>query len=69
MEHVFRIEGMSCGGCVAAVEQALKAIKGVVAVQVDLAAKSARVDFDPASTTASALHDAVEEAGYEVIAE
>lgn len=38
------IDGMTCGGCVAAVERVLRARPGVAAVRVDLAAGRATVD-------------------------
>lgn len=41
MQKVIKIEGMSCEHCRAKVTQALEAIKGVTAVNVDLAAKQA----------------------------
>lgn len=68
MEHVIGIEGMSCGGCVASVERALKALPGVSDVKVDLAARNATVDFDPAQTDLTQLKQAIEEAGYDVVA-
>ncbi|MFC4161052.1 heavy-metal-associated domain-containing protein [Chitinimonas lacunae] len=68
MEHTFQIEGMSCGGCVAAVEQALKSVPGVTTVRVDLGAKSALIEFDPSKTAPPALREAIEAAGYEVVA-
>ncbi len=54
--------GMSCAGCVAAVEDALRAVPGVQAVSVSLAERSARI-----TTTApvAALVQAVRSAGYD----
>jgi len=47
--HQFRLEGMTCAGCVSKVESALQAVSGVVAASVNFAAKTAEVqgDVDP----------------------
>ena len=46
---------MKCVHCQASVESAVKAVAGVTAVSVDLAAGTATVsgDFDPAAVTAA----------------
>ncbi|HEY9103305.1 heavy-metal-associated domain-containing protein [Chitinimonas sp.] len=66
MEQQFQIEGMSCGGCVASVEKALKAVTGVTAVAVDLALGQAKVDYDASRTNPTVLRQAIEDAGYDV---
>ena len=50
---VFTVKGMKCVHCQASVENAVKAVTGVMAVSVDLAAGTATVsgDFDPAAVT------------------
>lgn len=64
MEKVtLKVDGMSCGHCVRAVEQALRSVEGVSLEQ--LAIGSATVSFDPTRTTLGALIDAVADAGYE----
>ena len=60
------IEGMSCNHCVRHVEEALKEIDGVKAVNVDLQKKLAMVEL------ASEIQDekfksAIDDAGYEVV--
>lgn len=67
MEQVFQIEGMSCGGCVASVERALRAQAGVQQVAVSLADKQAKVAFDAAQMDVARLRAAIEAAGFEVI--
>ncbi len=64
-ETIIKIEGMSCGHCKAAVEKALKSVPGVETAVVDLEKKQAAVT---GSASLAALREAVEEAGYEVIA-
>ena len=56
METVtLKVDGMTCGGCVASVERVLKAVPGVVAVKVQLSPGLAEVNFDPARTGSAAL--------------
>lgn len=69
METVtLKVEGMTCGGCVASVTRVLKATPGVDDAVVRLDARSATVTFDPAQTSVSALKSAIEDAGYVVAA-
>lgn len=63
-EIVLNITGMSCGGCVSSVQSVLAAVPGVSRVEVDLAAGTARIQFDPARTTIDALAQAVNAAGF-----
>lgn len=64
MEQVtLKIDGMSCGHCVKAVEQAITSVEGANAESVAIG--TATVAFDPALTTIGALIDAVADAGYE----
>ena len=67
METVnFKVEGMTCGGCVAGVTRVLKALTGVDEVAVTLTPGAARITFDPARTNPPALRAAIEGAGYDV---
>ncbi|MGE0071612.1 MAG: heavy-metal-associated domain-containing protein [Thiomonas sp.] len=67
METVqLHITGMSCGHCVAAVTQALKAVAGTQDVQVDLASGRATVQT---SAAPEALVKAVTDEGYGAIVE
>ncbi len=59
-----RITGMSCNNCVHHVDQALRAVRGVSAVEVDLKNGSAKVTHED-TVPLSALVTAVESAGYE----
>ena len=66
MKKTVVVEGMSCMHCVAAVEKALRAVKGVSAVKVDLAGKVAEVTLSE-DVPDQALLGAVNEAGYQGI--
>jgi copper chaperone len=63
----FQVEGMSCGHCVGAVQSEVSAVAGVTAVDVDLATGSLVITSERA-IDADAVREAVEEAGYEVVA-
>ena len=60
-DHLYKIKGMNCGGCVSRVEKAIKAVKGVKQAQVNLADESAMVkgSYNPHD-----LQVAVAKAGY-----
>jgi len=67
MEAVtLKVQGMTCGGCVASVTRVLKAVPGVDDVAVTLTPGEAKVAFDPARTDVAALRAAIEGAGYDV---
>ena len=66
VKNVLHIEGMSCGHCSGRVEKALRAIPGVQAADVDLAAKTATIESD-GSVAKETLTNAVTEAGYDVV--
>ena len=59
--NLYRVDGMSCGGCLRHVEKALMSVPGVSSVQVDLTEKTAKVEGEAPYET---LARAVEEAGY-----
>ena len=61
-ETKIEIDGMSCGHCVSAVQQALAELPGVTVQQVTIG--SATVRYDPAVTTPSDIADAIVDAGY-----
>jgi copper chaperone len=62
-----KIGGMTCGGCVAAVERVLGALDGVQRAEVSLAESSATVQYDAARVQPADLHAAIEDAGYDVV--
>ena len=61
-----KIDGMSCGHCVAQVTKALKAIDGISVEQVGIG--TATVSFDPGSTPEARVTGAIEDQGYTVAA-
>lgn len=65
MKRVLSVQGMNCGHCSNAVEKALRAVAGVSQATVDLAAKTASVEFEGAVSD-DMLKKAVTDAGYQV---
>ena len=63
--NTYRVEGMSCGHCEAAVRTEIEKVSGVEAVEVDLGLKQVVVSgrFEDAAVRA-----AIDEAGYEAAA-
>lgn len=60
-----KVEGMSCGHCVSAVEGAVRKLgtEGTV----DLAAGTVTVAYDDGKVSIKAIKDAIEEQGYDVV--
>ncbi len=65
MNQTFDVQGMTCGHCVRAVTQAVKAADAAAEVKVDLAAGKVEVQSEQPR---AALARAIEEAGYRVAA-
>ncbi len=61
--ETMNVTGMTCGGCVSKVTQALTALPGVGHVDVSLPGKAC-VDFDEKLTSRERLQAAVKDAGY-----
>ena len=59
-----KIDGMTCGHCVSAVDKALKKIDGVTVEKV--AVGSATLSFDPTAVSEARIAEAVEDEGYSV---
>lgn len=64
---VLKVEGMSCQHCVGAVKKAVGALAGVKSVDVDLAGKTAAVEFDPKACSVESIRQAIEDQGYDVV--
>lgn len=65
-EETLTIEGMSCGHCVKAVRNALEELEGVEVQAVEIG--SAQVSYDTDATDAAQVVEAIEDAGYTVLA-
>jgi copper chaperone CopZ len=70
IEQSYLVSGMTCDHCVRAVQDEITALPGVSAVQVDLVpgAVSTVVVASEEPVAESSVREAVDEAGYEVVA-
>jgi Au+-exporting ATPase len=60
---IFRVQGMTCGGCAKHVEKALRSVPGVTGVVVNVAQGTAAVE---GTASFEAMAASVEVAGYEM---
>ncbi|MDO9312963.1 MAG: heavy-metal-associated domain-containing protein [Burkholderiaceae bacterium] len=58
----FEVKDMTCGHCVSAITQAVKAVDAGAVVQIDLA--SHRVAITATAAAVATLREAIREAGY-----
>lgn len=65
--ETYKVAGMTCAHCVNAVSGELRQLPGVTDVKVDLAAGTVSVTSDR-TLDRGAVRDAVDEAGYELVA-
>ena len=63
--HTYRVPGISCNHCKAAIEAAVGEVAGVSSVNVDVAAKSVAV-VSADTVAAGDLVAAIDEAGYDI---
>lgn len=61
---IFKVEGMTCGGCEAGVRMKVKKLDGVEEVEASYEKKRARVTYDPKVVTPQRIIAAIEELGY-----
>lgn len=62
---VLKVEGMSCGHCVSAVEKALD--QAGASGKVDLASKKVEIEYDESKVSLESLKAAIEDQGYDVV--
>ncbi|KAL8293123.1 hypothetical protein RQP46_000817 [Phenoliferia psychrophenolica] len=60
-----KVEGMTCGACVASIEGGLRSQSGVVSIKVALLAERAVIEYDPALWTPEKLAEEIEDMGFE----
>jgi copper chaperone len=61
---LLKVTGMTCGGCVNSLTHALKAISGVIDIQVTLSTGESSLQYDELLTTPEQLIAVVKDAGY-----
>jgi copper chaperone len=67
MNEILKVQGMSCGHCVNAVESSVGELQGVSSVKVDLEKGEVCVAFDNDKTPLTEIQETIEEQGYEVV--
>lgn len=60
------VTGMSCNHCKNVVEKAVRGLPGVLAAEVDLAAGTLRVEYDPVKASLDNIKKTIVDAGYGV---
>ena len=60
--QTFKVDGMTCGGCVGAVTRAVQAVDKDAKVEVDLASKTVKVD---SNVSPLQIIDVITNAGFE----
>ena len=66
MKETFEVNGMSCGHCTAAVERAVKNLKGIADVSVKLADKTATIVYDERIISRETIIMTIEDEGFPV---
>ena len=61
---IYSVPGMTCGHCKMAIEGELNTLDGVDAVEIDLDAKTVKVE---GSASDEAMRAAIDEAGYDIV--
>ncbi len=65
----FAVLGMMCAGCAANVEKRLKQADGVATVSVNLATRTALIEYDEQQTTPGQLKETLSQIGYDMVIE
>jgi Cu+-exporting ATPase len=61
------VKGMSCASCVAAVQEVLRSLPGVLSVSVNFATEKAAVEYFPSQVGIRDFTKAIRDAGYELV--
>lgn len=66
MREIVKVNGVSCGHCVSAIEESVGKLVGVSNVDVELASGEVTVQFNE-PTTVEKIKETIEEQGYDVV--
>ncbi|MBN1810389.1 MAG: copper-translocating P-type ATPase [Anaerolineae bacterium] len=61
------ITGMTCANCATTIERTLKRVEGVVSANASFASERASVEYLPGVVSLATIHQAIRDAGYDVI--
>lgn len=67
MNETLKVQGMTCGHCVNAVETSVGELQGVSDVKVDLGKGEVAVSYDNSQTSLNQIKETIEDQGYDVI--
>lgn len=68
MEKVtLKVNGMSCGHCVKAIEGSVGELTGVESVKVHLDAGNVDVEFNPSEVSLDKIKETIDDQGYDVV--
>jgi len=62
--HVYHIEGMTCSGCAARIEQILSDLPGIQSARTSFASETLTISFNPNQVDEVQIRDALEKSGY-----
>nr|BAL55632.1 hypothetical conserved protein [uncultured Bacteroidetes bacterium] len=66
----FTVRGAHCENCIATIERALRRLDGIVHVDAKLQPQAfVEVEYDPEKVNRDTLRRAIEQVGYELVAE
>lgn len=65
-KETIKVEGMSCGHCVKAVEGSVGKLAGVTSVKVNLADGLVDVEFNGSEVSLEAIKETIDDQGYDV---
>ena len=64
--EIVSVNGMSCSHCVHAIKMAILALKGSKDVEVDLSAKTVKIEYDTEILSLDSIKLAIVDAGYDI---
>jgi copper ion binding protein len=62
-----KVEGMSCGHCEIAVQDAVRKLPGIKKIKASKRKKEAAVEYDASAVTAEQIAKVINDTGYQVI--
>ena len=69
VKRIYAVKGMGCASCAARVDKVLNRQAGVCRAAVNFASAKAVVEYDPNVCSDAILQSAVQDAGYDIVAE
>ena len=63
-----KVDGMTCGGCVNSIQNALQQRDGVMRATADLDGGTVSVEFDPERVGRAAIEAVITDAGFDIVA-